>query len=316
MNCRKFITKILVACILFLSPTVDAKLDKPSPTTEFEKMDFFPVYPTFSWQPIAKAEFYQVQVVQIFDDEEKIVRELKNTEGIDRVTDFQPFTEVGKYFWQVRAVNEANIPLGDWSEKSFFEVTAPVKFAVLGDSISHGGASFIPAGQLSCQWQTFCKIPVKNIARSGDTTAMMIKRFDADVLPFKPEVLIIFGGTNDIREGATAKQVIKNLKTLQKKCVENEITPVFVTLTPMNEKIIRSRTGIFLTDKNWRKEREKVNAWILKNKFAVDVSKNLCDDDGELKKNLTPDGLHPDVRGKKIIGEEIEKFLIANFAEE
>lgn len=315
MNCRKFITKILLACILFLSPTADAKLDAPSPTTEFEKMAYFPVYPTFSWDAVANAECYQIQVVKVTDDEEIVVRELKNNEALNKETAWEPFTEVGKYFWQVRAVNESNIPLGDWSEKSFFEVTAPVKFAVLGDSISHGGAAFIPAGQLSCQWETFCKVPVKNIARSGDTTAMMIERFDADVLPFKPEVLIIFGGINDIREGFTAKQVIKNLKILQKKCEENNITPIFATLTPMNEKILRGRE-IFLTDKNWRSERKKLNDWILKNKFAIDISKNLYDAENELRADLTPDGLHPDVRGKRFIGEEIEKFLLKNFVEE
>ena len=312
---KNFITKILVACVLFLSQTADAKLDAPSPTTEFEKMAYFPVYPTFSWDAVANAEFYQVQVVKVEGDKEIVVRELKNNEALNKETVWEPFTETGKYFWHVRAVNEANVPLGDWSDKSFFEITAPVKFAVLGDSISHGGASFIPAGQLSCQWQTFCKVPVKNIARSGDTTAMMIERFDADVLPFEPEVLIIMGGVNDIRDGATAKQVIKNLKILKEKCEANNITPVFATLTPMNEKILRGR-NIGLTDKDWRKERDKLNAWILKNKFAVDVSKNLYDADNELRADITPDGLHPDVRGKRFIGEAIEKFLIEQFGSE
>ena len=144
---------------------------------------------------------------------------------------------------------------------------------------------------------------------------MMIERFERDVLPFKPEVLIIIGGVNDIRGGDTAKQVIKNLKILKEKCEANNITPVFATLTPMNEKILRSR-NIGLTDKDWRKERDKLNAWILKNKFSVDISKKLYDAENELRADITPDGLHPDVRGKRFIGEEIEKFLIENFAEE
>lgn len=315
MNCKNFITKILVACVLFFSTSANAKLSAPIPTTEFERMDFFPAYPTFSWDAVANSEFYQIQVVKVTEDEEIIFRELKNTEALNRVTDWQPFTETGKFFWHVRAVNESNIPLGDWSEKSFFEVTSPVKFAVLGDSISHGGAAFIPAGQLSCQWETFCKIPVKNIARSGDTTKMMIERFDSDVLPFKPEILIIIGGINDVREGSTAKQVIKNLKALKKKCEENNIIPVFGTLTPINEKILRGK-NIFLTNKNWRNERNKINKWILKNKYSVDIAKNLYDAEIELRSDLTIDGLHPDVRGKKFIGEEIEKFLTENFPEE
>ena len=314
MKLKSVISKILVACTLIFSTSADAKISAPTPTTEFEKMDFFPVYPTFSWEAVANSEFYQVQVVKITGNEEKIFRELKNTESLNRVTDWQPYLEEGKYFWRVRVINKKNKPRSDWSEKSFFEVTLPVKFAVLGDSISHGGANFIPAGQLSCQWQTFCKFPVKNIARSGDTTEMMIERFERDVLPFKPKVLLILGGINDIREGKSADAIINNLSTLREKCFDNDIVPVFGTLTPMNEKILRGK-NIFLTEKNWRVEREKVNAWILQNE-GIDISKNLYDAEGELRADFTPDGLHPDVRGKKFIGEAIEKYLLEKFTEE
>ena len=314
MNYRNFISKIFLVCLAafnFSSAEAAFKFPAPIPTTEFDKMAFPQVYPTYSWEAVPNTEFYQIQ---IFKDG-KLLRELKNSEAFYKMTDTQPITEVGKYFWQVRVVDKNNQPLSDWSEKNFFEVTAPVKFAVLGDSISHGGASFIPAGQLSCQWETFCKIPVKNISRSGDKTSQMIERFDSEVLPFRPKFLIIIGGVNDIRIGSKSDEVIKNLQTLQKKCAENNITPIFGTLTPMNEKILRGR-GIFLTDDNWRDEFQKVNSWILKNKFAVDISKKLFDAENNLRADMTIDGLHPDVRGKKIIGEEIEKFLIENFSAE
>ena len=311
MNLKFVVSKILVVCLLFFSFSADAKFKfpAPNPSTEFEKMDFPPVYLTYSWEALANTEFYQVQIVR----GEKVFRELKNTEGLNRVTDWQAITEEGEYFWRVRVVDKKNRPLSDWSEKKFFTVTTPVTFAVLGDSISHGGANFIPAGQLACQWETFCNVPVKNISRSGDNTAMMIERFDQDVLPFKPKVLLIIGGVNDIRDGKSAEDVIKNLEILREKCLSNDITPAFGTLTPMNEKIIRSK-NIFITDSDWRSEREKINAWIMKN-GGVDISQGLYDENNELRADFTPDGLHPDLRGKKLMGEAIEKFLKAKFSE-
>ena len=298
---------IFFLCSMTNAEAAKFKFSAPILTAEFDKMDFPPLYPTYSWEPLPKTEFYQVQIIK----DGKIVRDLKNGEGFDRVTDWQAFTETGKYFWQVRVIDKNKKPLSDWSAKKFFEVTAPVKFAVLGDSVSHGGANYIPAGQLSCQWETYCAVPIKNLARSGDTTETMIARFDTDVLPFSPKFLLIIGGVNDIRDGKTADEVIKNFETLKQKCLENNITPIFGTLTPMNEKIIRGK-NIFITDKDWRAERKKINAWILKNN-GVDISSELEDEFGELREDFTPDGLHPALRGKMLIGKAVENHLQKNF---
>ena len=48
------------------------------------------------------------------------------------------------------------------------------------------------------------------------------------------------GGVNDIREGAKAETVINNLIAIREKCIANDITPVFVTITSMNPKIIKA----------------------------------------------------------------------------
>ena len=313
MQMKKFLPLILSACVLLGGGSVEAKkFPRPVLTAEFEQMDFAQLYPTYSWQPIPKTEFYMVQVVKVEAARDKIVRELLNTEGFDRMTDWTPFTEPGEYYWQVRVVAGNRKPLSDWSEKKFFTVTAPVKYAVLGDSISHGGAAYIPAGQLSCQWETYCDVPIKNLARSGDTTKTMLDRFDNDVLPFKPQVLLIMAGINDIRTGAAAEAVIKNLEAIRDKCLANDMTPVFCTLTSMNPELIRSR-GIHLTDGDWRQEREKVNFWIMRTPYFIDVAPALTDEFGYLRAEFTPDGLHPALRGKKIIGETIADYLRKNF---
>ena len=305
----------MMMCALMFSGNVATakKITPPVPTTEFEQMDFAPLYPTYSWKPLPMTQFYQVRVVKVEASHEKIVRELVNDEDFDRTTDWEPFTEAGEYYWQVRVVNKNKNPLSDWSEKKFFTVVAPVTFAVLGDSVSHGGANYIPAGQLSCQWQTYCDVPIKNLSRSGDTTQMLLERFDSDVLPFRPKVLLIMVGVNDVRGGATADAVIKNLEALRNKCVANGITPIFSTITSMNSEIIRRR-AIGLTDGDWREARERVNLWIMQTPYFVDVATPLTDSEGFLRKEFTPDGLHPALRGKKIIGETIARYLKANFA--
>ena len=284
------------------------KFAAPNPTTEFEAMAFSPVYPTYSWEPLANTEFY---LVQVLNSEGAVVRELLNSESLSRVTDWQPFNEIGNFYWRVCVVDKNKKQLSEWSEKKLISVKAPVTFAALGDSITHGGANFIPAGQLSCQWETFCNLQIKNIGRSGDTTAMMIERFERDVLPFQPKILIIMGGTNDIRGGATAEQVIKNYEILRDKCKANNIIPVFCTITPMNEDKMQRRGIPF--KKSWKVERPKINAWILQNEFSIDVVSRLEDENGELRAELTPDGLHPDLRGKMFIGSAVEKSLTEKY---
>ena len=312
---KKLFALLVSTCLLCFGAHVDAKkFPPPVPTAEQDLMDFAQLYPTYSWLTVPKTEFYQVQVVKLEDVRDKIVREMFNTEAFDRVTDWTPFTEVGKYYWQVRVVDKKGKPLSDWSQKKFFEVTAPVTFAVLGDSISHGGASYIPAGQLSCQWETYCSVPVKNLARSGDTTQMMLERFDADILPFKPQVLIIMGGVNDIRLGTKSDVVIKNLEALRDKCLANDITPVFCTLTSMTPEIMKP-LGIHLTDGDWREAREEINGWIMKTPYFVDTAEPLTDAQGYLRTDLTPDGLHPALRGKMIIGQTIGDYLRKTFAD-
>ena len=308
---KKVLPLILSTCLLFGGGVEAKKLPPPVLTAEFEQMDFMQLYPTYSWEPLPLTQFYQVQVVNV--SKNKIVRELFNTEGLNRVTDWTPFTEPGDYYWQVRVVDRKHKPLSDWSQKKFFTVTAPVKFAVLGDSISHGGAAYIPAGQLSCQWQTYCNVPIKNLARSGDTSKQMLDRFDKDVLPFKPQVLLIMAGVNDIRTGLTADTVIKNLEALRDKCLTNDITPVFCTLTSMNPDIM-NRRGIPLTDSDWREVREQINFWIKTTPYFIDAAAGLTDEFGYLRAELTPDGLHPALRGKKIMGETIGDYLKKNFS--
>ncbi|MCR5834497.1 MAG: hypothetical protein K6G55_07615 [Selenomonadaceae bacterium] len=309
---KKIFTLVMTMCIFGFGGQVDAEKSPPILTAELNQSDFPQLYPTYSWEPLPDTRYYEVQVVKIENARDVIVRSLVNDEALNRVTDGTPFTEVGDYYWQVRVINKSGKPLSDWSDRQNFTVSAPVTFAVLGDSISHGGAAYIPAGQLSCQWETYCDVSIKNLARSGDTTQMILDRFDNDVLPFQPKVLLIMAGVNDIRIGISANEIIKNLELIRDKCLANNITPVFCTVTPMNPKLIRKR-GIDLTDKDWMTTRNQVNFWIMQRPYFVDVTGKLTDNSNYLRAELTPDGLHPALRGKIFIGQTIANYLHENF---
>ena len=47
--------------------------------------------------------------------------------------------------------------------------------------------------------------------------------------------------------------------------------------------------------------------------YFIEVAKDLTDEFGYLRAELAPDGLHPALRGKKIMGELIGDYLKKNF---
>ena len=60
-----------------------------------------------------------------------------------------------------------------------------------------------------------------------------------EVLPFKPQYMFVLGGSNSIRGGVSGESVIASLQTIKEKCEENNITPIFLTLPPINPERIQ-----------------------------------------------------------------------------
>lgn len=285
----------------------------PQPTTEFTAMDYAPVYPVYSWIPLAGCMHHEVQVFYENIGSDELVTTLQA--GQYDVYDERAYTRPGSYYWHVRAVAEDGTPISDWSERSSFTVTHSVTFAALGDSITHGGGVIsVPPGYTRYNWETYAGVPVKNIGFSGDTTEAMLERFDKDVLPFMPKVLVIMGGVNDYRLSTLGWRTVQHLTEIKKKCDAYGIIPVFVTPTPINPYLMVHRAGIESPYPDWWKHQEYVKDWVMRQKYHVDVASALTDSNHELRADYTTDGLHPDYEGKKYIGETIGNYLKANFA--
>ena len=128
----------------------------------------------------------------------------------------------------------------------------------------------------------------------------MLNRFNHDVLPYHPRFLIILGGTNSLRGGVPATQVIKELSAIRDKSLAQGIRPIFLTLPPINPAAI-SQAFDEQTVPNWQKEFATVNSFIRQQRYYIDLEPYFIDDNHELPPYFATDGLHLDIEGKKLM---------------
>jgi lysophospholipase L1-like esterase len=120
------------------------------------------------------------------------------------------------------------------------------------------------------------------------------------------------GGINDIRAGTPASEVIDNLRQIKEKCKENNMIPIFLTLTPVNPELIK-RAFNEDTSPEWQSEWHKVNDWVKDQPYYVDIAPLFINGDGVMPAHYATDGLHPDSKGKALIGQAVGGFLRKTF---
>lgn len=271
-----------------------------------------PLYPVYSWIPIQHVSGYEVEILNAADNshgtepspyriDTKVV-----TTGND-CYDETPRITPGTYYWRVRGFDESNQPVGEYSDCAPFivDLNQGAYSATFGDSITHGGGaiSYSPA-DWEYSYQTYFQFPSINLGKSGDTSATMLQRFDSDVLPFHPQFLLIMGGSNSLRGGVPASDVIGDLSEIRDKCLENGIRPIFLTLPPINPANIL-RAFDEETVSNWKEQFDQVNHFIRSQRYFIDISPYMTDGNGQLPEYYGLDGLHPDRAGKKLMGQII-----------
>lgn len=276
------------------------------------------LYPAYSWIPVLGASRYKVEVLTRPPDNPSgpaAAASIVNTyvvEGWNQFDcyDFYPYVDPGTYYWRVLALDEGNNPVGGYSLAAPFTVLpGPYRFAALGDSITHGGGAVSsPPSDRRYDYTSYLPFPVKNLGRSGDTIETTVERFEHDVLPFKPRYLFILAGSNSLRGGTSAEDIIAGLETLKEKCQANGITPIFLTLPPINPAQI-SEVFSEETAEGWQERLAVVNAFIRKQNQVVDIAPLLTDEHGLLPVPYATDGLHYDIPGKRIIAREVLRYV-------
>lgn len=259
------------------------------------------LYPVYSYIGIPGAESYEVEVTSRYPENVDDFRPSRYRvyAGVTTLTDlYDPSSRKGTYYWRVRGLDREGHPVGIWSLPQKRELDDHAwSVGVFGDSISHGGGhlSFSPADR-AYSYESYLAFPVVNLSRSGDTSAMMAERFEKDVVPFHLRTVLIMGGTNSLRAGAAAEEVIHDLEAMEKMSYAHGITPIFLTLPPINpasiEKAFQEPTA-----ENWQESFRKVNDFIRTRKH-IDVASSFAGLE-EIPPSLALDGLHGDWREKQ-----------------
>ena len=61
------------------------------------------------------------------------------------------------------------------------------------------------------------------------------------------------------------------------------------------------------TDSDWKEKLTQINDYIKRQEFFVDIEPYFYDAQGNMNYAFSVDGIHPDIRGKMLIGELISK---------
>ncbi len=137
---------------------------------------------------------------------------------------------------------------------------------------------------------------------SGQTTPQMLIRFKQDVINLRPKVVVILAGTNDIAGNtgpSTLEMIEDNLSSMAELGKAANIEVVLSSVLPV-------------FDYPWKRGLEPAQKIITLNKwikdyatqhdcFYLDYFSALVDDRNGMKTEYSPDGVHPNLAGYKVM---------------
>lgn len=269
------------------------------------------LYPVYSYIGNPGASSYEIEVLSAYpENTEGTAHSMYRIGGGDFLyTDFYDDTpRFGTWYWRVRGKDEEGHPVGQWSlpQKRQFS-TEGYTIGLFGDSITHGGGrmSYGP-NDLEYSYGHYLDFDTINLGDSGNTSHDMVERFDRDVLPFHLKYLLILGGSNSLRGGVPAEEVIRDLQEIQQKCRDHNIVPILLTLPPINpssiDKVFHEPTA-----EGWEEAFRKVNAFIRTQPHIDTAAAFLYDN--LMPEYLALDGLHGDVEAKKRMADMINRHI-------
>ena len=296
----------------FSVPQQLANLRKPRTLEKLQKgRGASLLYPVYTWIPLQGVNKYEVEILSAPPENPNGTTASRYRLAAQEVTGFDWYDDSPRIsqqalYWRVIGKNEQGRPVGVYSNAIAFQNNPQHNYqiGVLGDSITHGGGSIsYPPTNLAYSYLHYLDFNAINLGESGDTSEATLQRFDADVLPFHLQYLLIMTGSNSLRGGVSADSVIADLQELKRKSLAHGIKPVFLTLPPLNPQNIKKGFNQ-PTVENWQEEFAKVNTFI-RSQVYIDTAAGLSDARGELPTALALEGLHMDPPGKQKMAEAI-----------
>jgi lysophospholipase L1-like esterase len=145
---------------------------------------------------------------------------------------------------------------------------------------------------------------------SAQTTPQMLVRFRNDVIDLNPSVVVILAGTNDIAGNTgpiTIENIFGNIVSMAELAKANNIKVVLCSVLPVYEyswspglepaeKIVKLNAMLQTYSKRY-------------NIVYVDFHSALADEKKGMKAEYSPDGVHPNLKGYKIMDDLVEKAI-------
>lgn len=197
----------------------------------------------------------------------------------------------------------------------------PLTLLCLGDSTTAGTPGFFsprerpPDGQGDetsqyAYWmqKEHPEWKVLNRGVRGQRTDQMLRRFDWDVLPHQPDILIMLGGVNDLHQERDLESVKNNLLKIYEKAVAALIRVMACTILPLN-----------LLEEEAKKKILTMNEWIRtiarENKLGFCDTYKVMEDPARPGFLISsPDDIHPDAEGYKMMGLAIGRAVAEQMA--
>ena len=172
---------------------------------------------------------------------------------------------------------------------------------LMGNSITDGWASKHP--------EFFAENNFVGRGISGQVTAQMLSRFQADVVALNPQMVIIMAGTNDIamNNGYIAhEQILQNVQSMCELAKYNKIKPVLCSVLPAAA--FKWRPNLTPAE-DIKRLNQMIEAYAKANKIKyIDYYSALVDEHGGLPKKHAADGVHPNLEAYQIM----EAILLEN----
>lgn len=170
-------------------------------------------------------------------------------------------------------------------------------FVALGDSLTYGYGNPGPAWPALLDSEDANLRLVNNAGVSGDLTSGMLSRLNSDVFAYKPEVLFILGGTNDVGHNLSQATTIANLRSIIVAAKAKGIRIFMLTIPPENYPSLSPTIAA-------------MNAAIihLANSYSIvyiDIHAVLSTSTGVYVSKYTVDGLHFSAAGAQAVANAV-----------
>ena len=159
-----------------------------------------------------------------------------------------------------------------------------------GDSLTHGTGATIEQAY-PARLQTLLSRTVINAGIPGEISAAGLKRLPGLLKRYRPELLILCHGANDILRRNNTKQTKENLQLMIDLAKSNNTQVVLIGVPQF---------GFFLSAAPFYEELAQTNRLPLENDLLTDILRN---------NKLKSDQIHPNSEGYQLMAERIHQLL-------